>query len=535
MLNKLNKIKFIHIFWVFFYILIFSLLLKGGFSYLDPDMGWHLRVGKEIALSAEVPKTNHFNFTYTGSWVDHEWLSNYLMYQVNSKFGYVALVSVFALIILLTLIILNIFVRKSFGKKIPFFVIAILQLFGVIASMPHFGVRIQELSLLFLLILLIILHKYSEKKNSKYLLALIPLFFLWASLHASFLLGLALLLAYLLIKLIEPWFKKKDKYLYWLDKSRLLNFKQVSIFAGFSFLSLVATFLTPYRLELYSFLSDYRNSAYLSLISEWLPQHNFPFYYGQLLYMALALSALIILGYLALSRQKKIDSWYLFLSILFLFLSWMSRRHFPLFFIASFPLLASFYADFFQDIKLRDYSKYLSALTLTCLFLVASIQFLQLRPVHKPFESFCNSYPCAALNFLKTNEEYLEGNLFNIYGWGGYLNYTLQDKEIFIDGRLPQVPFEGHTFVEEYYNFLKKETDKESLLLKHNIDTVLIPAANTKIKVSKWEQIFFNIKKSDLVYENYLRDYLQASDKWDLVYSDKVSHIYYRIKHETDG
>ena len=43
--------------------------------------------------------------------------------------------------------------------------------------------------------------------------------------------------------------------------------------------------------------------------------------------------------------------------------------------------------------------------------------------------------------------------------------------------------------------FLKKETDKESLLLKHNIDTVLIPAANTKIKVSKWEQIFFQYKE----------------------------------------
>ena len=307
----------------------------------------------------------------------------------------------------------------------------------------------------------------------------------------------------------------------------------MGVFALFSLFSIVATFFTPYRLELYSFLSDYKNKAYLSLIQEWLPQHSFPFQYPQLIYMALGASALIFLGYLAFSRQKKVEAWYLFLSLLFLALSWSSRRHFPLFFIASFPLLASFYGDFFKDISLGSgiYKKYIQSVVLICIISVASVQFLELKPVTRPFEFFCNSYPCGALQFIKSNPEYLQGRLFNNYGWGGYLNYNLEDKKIFIDGRLPQVEFAGHTFIEEYYEFFKKETNKEDLLQTYDIDTILIPSQNKEIKVREWERFMFQIKKEDFTHTNYLRDYLDNSDIWRLVYNDKVANVYVRVEY----
>lgn len=58
-----------------------------------------------------------------------------------------------------------------------------------------------------------------------------------------------------------------------------------------------------------------------------------------------------------------------------------------------------------------------------------------------PFKSFCGKYPCYAVNFLqKHHQKYLNKKLFNNYNWGGYLIHEYPEKQIFIDGRLPQKP-----------------------------------------------------------------------------------------------
>ena len=66
---------------------------------MDPDMWWHLRLGKEIL------EKNTFinNLTYTCStytWINHSWLSDVLMYWIENNFGLLALSFIFFLIIL---------------------------------------------------------------------------------------------------------------------------------------------------------------------------------------------------------------------------------------------------------------------------------------------------------------------------------------------------------------------------------------------------------------------------------------------------
>jgi len=187
MLKKDKKSRFIRIFWILFYFLIFCLLVRGGFSYLDPDFGWHLKVGQEISLSGQVPSVNLYNDTYTGNWVDHEWLSNLALYNFYNFAGYEAIVVIFALLILVTLILLNWFFSKHTKYKLPLGINAALQLLAVLAAMPHFGVRLQELALLFTLLVLIILNDYERRKRKLTLLFLPPLFFLWANLELFYL------------------------------------------------------------------------------------------------------------------------------------------------------------------------------------------------------------------------------------------------------------------------------------------------------------------------------------------------------------
>lgn len=528
MFAKIKNIKFVNIFWTLFFILLFGLLLRGGFSYLDPDYGWHLQVGEEIFYSKSVPNTNHYNFTYGGAWVDHEWLSNLMIFKIHELVGYQALVIFFALLIILILIILNIFIYQQYKDKLYFGVLAALELFGVLASLPHFGVRIQEFALFFVLLVIVIFWHYERKRNWYILLWLPPLFWLWANLHASFLLGLALILAWLGIKTGERFIKYFSKIkIFSLD--RLLSNKEIFyLFIAFIF-STVATFFTPYRFDLYDFLSGYQNKAYLKLIQEWLPQYAFPFNYSQLIYLALGATAIIL--YLYESRQKKqpVDIWTLFLNTLFLILSWQSRRHFPLFFVISLPLMVKVYSHLFVGLKL-GYHIYLKIVTLVTLVLASAAQFLVLRPIKDPLTGFCHKYPCEAVHFLSESEEYEEDKLFNDYSWGGFMIAAIPERKLFIDGRLPQLAFAGHTFIEEYYTFFKKEADYEKKLAEYDIGLVLLKAKPQDMGARHWEKIFFRIKPDDLKANNYLQEYLEASPSWQIIYQDDVAKIYYLSK-----
>jgi len=394
-----KKVNFVKTFWVLFYLLIFSLLLKGGFSYLDPDFGWHLKVGEEISLTQEVPHQNLYNYTYTGNWVDHEWLSDYLVYKAYASIGYEAVVIIFALIILLTLLGLNLYLNKAYKGKLAFFVVAALELFGILAALPHFGVRMQELALPLLLTVLVLIEIYSSKQDWRYLLLMPPIFYLWASLHASFLIGLVILFSWLGIKTIEKIISSKERYSFFLNKEKIINWKQSAVFLIFSILSFAATLVTPYGFKLYEFLIGYKNKAYLSLIQEWLPQYSYPFYYDQVIYLALGAVSIVLLIYAVYRRQKKLNLWLIFLTIIFLILSFKSRRHFPLFFIVSLPLLAEFYSEFFRDLKNVAFKKWLKGITILCLLLVIIAQVLSIKPVADPFVNYCFKYPCAPIPY----------------------------------------------------------------------------------------------------------------------------------------
>ena len=109
-----------------------------------------------------MPHLNHYDYAFTGHWVDHEWLSNLLIYKLYAGVGYLAVNIALALIILAAFIILTIFVYRLWSGRPPAAWLAIFQFLGIFAALPHFGVRIQEISVLFLLLLLIIIYSYNR-------------------------------------------------------------------------------------------------------------------------------------------------------------------------------------------------------------------------------------------------------------------------------------------------------------------------------------------------------------------------------------
>jgi len=512
--------------WALFYVFIFLLLLNNSYRYLDPDLGWHLRVGEAISASGEIPRINLYNYTFTGNWVDHEWLGDLWLYKIYSSLGYLSVSVLFSVIVLAALALLHLETKRYFPNVSPAIII-FFQVLGVVAALPSLGVRLQVFGLFFVVLILTLISAYDRKSDWRLTLFWPPLFYLWASLHASFLLGLCLLVAWFFIRVVE---KLAGHFkITWLNFNQGL--KSVSQFVV-SAVAIVATFLatclTPYRGELYYFLLGYRDSFYQMHIREWLPQHVFPLQYMQLFYMALVAAIVFLYVYYFRRLNKGINLWEIFLVVTFIFLGWQSRRHFPLLVFVTMPFVI-FYAQSlinegrsFHEWKLPNW---LNGFIILCFLLSSASLLLQIRTPKNPFVSFCQTYPCQAVEFLKNRPDLDSYRLFNDYGWGGYLIWNLPERLLFIDGRLPQKEFAGHTFLQEYYEFFEKDADIKSKLDDYNIGLVLIPTHDQPLTIRWWEKVLFSIKDQDIVSHNYLRQYLEASG-WLILYTDSVSVIY---------
>lgn len=539
--KKFGKI-WLNIFLGLFYFFIFFVLLQNSFNYLDPDFGWHMKTGEQIWQTGSVPNMNHEDFTLEGrTWVDFEWLANLVTYLIYHFFGYIALSIFFALIMIAALVIQLQFIRKNFliADRGLIFILA-LQFFGLYGSLPHLGVRMQEITVLCLLLLMITIYHFNKNRNYKILFWLLPLFIFWASAHAGFLIGFFIFGLFIFVKMLELLAKRFSwKFI---DHSRCLTFKQIGIFAGFSLAAFAATLATPYGFKLYEFLSGYRDTFFQSHISEWQGQYFFPLQYPQLLYLEAAWLFLVLL-FLAVfifkgERRQKIILWDLFLVVIFSALAMKARRHFPLLFIVSAPILGAFFINFFNlrfsflakiKISLR-LEKIIGVCTLAAFLSAGVLVAASINFTSQPEIFYKNDYPYEAIKFLRAHPEWNDRRIFNEYGWGGYLIWQYPERKLFIDGRLPQYKLNSETtMLQEYYSFFDKEKTAAKLN-EHDIGLVLLLTRSKMPKIHWWERRFFGVseekleeaQKGDVDFRNY---FINSPD-WQAVYSDSLADVF---------
>ncbi|MDD4332603.1 MAG: hypothetical protein PHT51_00640 [Patescibacteria group bacterium] len=517
---------------VIFYIFIFSFLLKNSFSYLDPDLGGHLRISADIIKNHAVPQIDYYNYTTNGGeWVYHEWLSGEVLYWLYENCGYIAVSIAFALIMVAIFIVLYLWTRNFTPQKNNSILILIFITLGAIAMTPHVGVRLQEITVFSLLFLLLIIYFYNKRGKYKILFLLPFLFLFWTNAHGGFLIGLSVLVFWIIIKTIEL-ILSKNKKVDFLDYNELMNRKQIIVFSVFALASFLATLINPYGLKLYTFLGGMKNSYYLTSISEWIPQYNYPFQYWQILYLANTAIALGFIIYYGLKKKNKINLWQICLTFIFFCLAIKSRRNFPLFFIASFPLVVTFFSGFlnFSSNQFNNkITKKIILFFLICgLTLSSFCMLISAKYNANPFQNYCSAYPCEAIKFLKSHPEYNNLKLFNNYNWGSYLLWEYPERQLFIDGRFPQYQYKNHTLLEEYHEFYdgKKLPDK---LNEYNIKLIITYSQEKKIHYDWFYKLFFrpDIRAKD-EYENPLKKYLEKSSEWKKIYEDKVAVIYQR-------
>ncbi|MFA5163675.1 MAG: hypothetical protein WC441_04110 [Patescibacteria group bacterium] len=544
------SLPFYKVVWVLFYLLVFVFLLQHSFSYLDPDFGWHLRLGQEIASTGKVPTINYSNYTLEGfSWVDHEWLSNLTIYYVYNNLGYLTLNLFFCFIPLIVLFILNNFLNNYFNISLKKYLwpLILFESLSLVAVAPHLGVRIQEITWLFFVLLLVIILNYSKYRKWLVLWWLLPLFYLWANLHGGFLLGLGILFMFIGLKVFER-LVINQKALSFLDRTTVFSWLEILMFVAFLLLAWVSTLLGPYGLSLYDFLSSYGNTFYFNHISEWLPQWAFPYQYWQFTYISVSLLAIYFWTRKILKKKEiKLDLFAGLMFLFFLVLAIKSRRHFPLFFIVSFPLLFKlFISDILPvwktkeerlTLKNRGLDIFIKFFIISTFLVVTANLALGIKFTQDPFQNFCEDkyrpgrrqflYPCQALAFIKSEPLFKNQRLFNDFGWGGYLLWRYPEKQLFIDGRMPQADFKGRSILEEYFDFFDQDklVDK---LEEYNIDLVLSRNPVGRLHLNAFEKSFMMINEDEINKDNELLDFLASSSDWTLVYSDSVSLLYHR-------
>lgn len=463
---------------------------------LNPDLGWHIRMGDYI-LRHGVPSTDPLSYSMTHfPFIDHEWLSNVLLALLFPFIGTTGLSFLFAS---LTSVIL--FLQYYIAKEKSSGLLVCILAAGILLSFV--GIRPQIFTWFFFLTLLIILHSTKSWQRWKFFLPII--FLLWTNLHGGFALGIAILFFASLMHLF-----KKGSY---------PGIIKVLI------LSLLATGATPYGFRIWEEIWRQMTDTQLHwAIYEWMPPiffTNFPFF-----------ALLIISVPFIVIFRKQLQSSFVFIFIILLVSSLSSMRHIPLWTILTLILLNDCFNLFMHQISqssfgLKQIPKIyiFSTIGIIILFILQTV----LTFKHASALSETNYYPKQAINFIRTHP--YPGNIFTQYTWGGYLDWKLPEKKVFIDGRMPswrwdkQYPAESSDAFAEYRLFMQGRIPFISFTKRYSITRLLLPVNQPPPPDKNIRALPAWIRS---LLEQYLFiDLLQTAKKegWQSVYSDSKAII----------
>src|SRR5262249_23667057 len=169
---------------------IYALLLVLGARLLnDPDVYWHVAVGRWIVEHRAFPRVDTFSSTVAGApWIAKEWLSQLLYAGAHAVAGWSGVVVLAAGAAAAAFALLAYFLLQ---KLAPLPALTLVGA-GFVLAAPHLQARPHALALPLMVAWMGVLINAVDHRRAPPL-ALLPLMTLWANLHASFTLGLALI------------------------------------------------------------------------------------------------------------------------------------------------------------------------------------------------------------------------------------------------------------------------------------------------------------------------------------------------------
>jgi hypothetical protein len=450
---------------LFVIILALGLFTMAARGVTDPDLWWHLRTGQLIVQNHKVFHADPYSYTQFGQpWVDHEWLSQVLIFALYRLAGWGGLIVGFGAVIAAAFLL--VFWRCP-GRP---YVAGVITLLGAFASAPSWGVRPQMLTLLLASLLLLILER--SYQHPRVLWWTPPLLLLWVNLHAGYAVGLALMALFLVGDALDVIFgfaiyDSKD------GRRASTRFRALAL-AIVACAAVVP--LNPYGAAMYSYpLETLRSRAMLSYIGEWRSPNFHEHRYLPALAMILASVVLP-----AISPRRLRPREVLLLSVM-TFAALRSVRHIPIYTLIAVPILGASLMAWLQEsgVAQRFQSKrpaltagknLLNAILLVAflIFSVARVRFV----IHHQPEAEAKEFPAAAVSFIAAHQP--PAPILAQYNWGGYFIWKLYPEyRVYIDGR---ADLYGDAFMDNLAAAYYVKGDAwRTLLSTWKIRTVVLP------------------------------------------------------------
>jgi hypothetical protein len=224
---------------------------------VDPDLWGHVRFGGDIVSARKVLKSDPYSFTSDREWVNHEWLSEVILFGAYDILGQAGLVLLKTMMVLLTLALATGLLTTSATQLVRASPVLLLTCFAMASTVST--IRPQVFSLLLFAVLLRLLK--SADGGARWCLALIPLLMVvWVNVHGGWLVGMGALAIWAASSVIASRPTVTDK----------------PVVLGVAGLSLAATLANPYGPGMWRFLWS---TVGLSRpdISEWQSVFQGPF------------------------------------------------------------------------------------------------------------------------------------------------------------------------------------------------------------------------------------------------------------------
>lgn len=201
----------------------------------DCDLYWHLANGREMLARGQIVNQELFSFTHANEpFVNHEWLSQFALFEMWRKFGVGGLIWLKWTISALTFLALFHTTRKQgAGNGVAVTLCALTAL----AGMQRFHVRPELFSLLGVATLGLILYRYRSGSGHGHLWAIPVIMVIWDWLHGA-VLGLVFLTTFVAaedIKALVPAWRTRD-----------IKKRQLTRLNGWFVVTIVSMLANPY-------------------------------------------------------------------------------------------------------------------------------------------------------------------------------------------------------------------------------------------------------------------------------------------------
>jgi hypothetical protein len=434
---------------------------------VDPDAWWHIALGRLISGTGTVPRSEPFSWLTGGDRiVVHSWGWDVLISGAFEALGptgtSLLILPVTALIVALLWLLIG-----TAAPRLPSIVRALLILAAVIAAVPTWAPRAQTLDVAFVLATVLVLLRYLRLGDRNGLLTLPLVGILWANLHGSAILALAVVVSLAVVALplgvrFGDWPTRP-----WLPL-------MVGGLAG-----LIGASINPSGPGLFLYPFDRTvASAFIPEIVEWRPPELL-----SVAFLPFTL-LLVVTGVLLLVRREGRPDVFTLLAALTWAVAALSSARFVtiaagMLAVAIAPPLASVIAAVApaerpDDIPAdRPDRRAIVAMTVVAVVAVIAVGWTLIAPAAQA-AAIRSRLPVAAVEEL--TDAGCTGRLLADYGWGGYVIETTR-RAVGAYGDSPERAVRDQLAVELV------TADPGAWLDRHSVDVVLVP---TDGPLSEW-------------------------------------------------